>query len=360
MRRYTMRDIIPLTGLPVPPDRRGSYNVPCPYCDRSLSGKDKHLNIDLIKDVFNCPKCNFNGGIFDLYSYYADVPRGQVKEKLDDMFGNNTAIQAFPRPQEHKQAYVDPECELASIEIRDLTYQALLAKLTLAADHRDNLLNRGLSETVILRNGYHTTPVFGFKALAKQLVESGLTLSGVPGFYKTDADEWTFVGESRGILIPSRDIQGRIQGLHIRRDNEEKRKFRWVSSRDRKSGCRSKTWTHFAGSVREKILLIEGPLKADVLFHLTGQSVLAVPGVNALPQLEYALKLLRESGVRQIMTAFDMDFLRKSSVQKGYNALTGLLKSMGFIYGTLLWNPDFNGLDDYVWECFLNKGIPSC
>jgi hypothetical protein len=90
----------------------------------------------------------------------------------------------------------------------------------------------------------------------------------------------------------------------------------------------------------------------------TTATVLAVPGVNALLQLERTLSLLRESGVRKISTAFDMDFLRNRYVQNGYNELTALLGNMGFRYNTLLWNPDYNGLDDYVWECCLNCGSP--
>jgi hypothetical protein len=153
-------------------------------------------------------------------------------------------------------------------------------------------------------------------------------------------------------------VQGQIQGLQIRRDNAVKRKFRWVSSTGRQDGCRSEGWTHFAGPIREKVILIEGPLKADVIYNLTGQSVLAVPGVNALLQLEQTLSLLQESGVRRIATAFDMDFLRNWYVQNGYAELTALLDKMGFQYNTLLWNPDYNGLDDYVWECCLNRGSP--
>ena len=137
-----------------------------------------------------------------------------------------------------------------------------------------------------------------------------------------------------------------------------KRKFRWVSSSGRPDGCRSEGGTHFAGPVREKIILIEGPLKAEVVYNLTGHSVLAVPGVNALLQLEKTLTLLRESGVKRITTAFDMDFLRNFHVQKGYSDLVELLQKLGFIYSTMLWDPDYNGLDDYVWESFLNRGSP--
>jgi hypothetical protein len=134
-------------------------------------------------------------------------------------------------------------------------------------------------------------------------------------------------------------------------------KFRWISSASYTDGCRAEGWTHFVGPPREKIILIEGPLKADVVHHLTGHTVLAVPGVNALTHLEKALLALREFGVSYIMTAFDMDFLRNPHVQSGYDALTQKLIAMGFRYGTYLWDPGYNGLDDFIWEGCQRAGI---
>lgn len=68
---FHMADIIPLIGLPHPPYGRSSYNVPCPCCDDEP--RAKHLNINLQKDVFRCPRCGFSGGIFDLYAYYTGI-----------------------------------------------------------------------------------------------------------------------------------------------------------------------------------------------------------------------------------------------------------------------------------------------
>jgi len=189
------------------------------------------------------------------------------------------------------------------------------------------------------------------------IVEQSLEIMArIPGFFR-DKDQWSFVPEQRGILIPVRDVQGRIQGLQVRRDATEKRKFRWVSSASYPDGCRAEGWTHFVGPPREKIILIEGPLKADVVHQLTGQTVLAVPGVNALTHLENTLLTLRKLGVRHIMTAFDMDFLSNPHVQSGYDTLTQKLMSLGFRYGTYLWDPGYNGLDDYVWEGCRRAGV---
>jgi len=352
-----MADILPLINIPLPPDGRKEFYVPCPRCD---NGRDKHLNINLQRDVFRCPRCGFNGGIFDLYAEYTQIPRGNVKRELERLLGG--AGNADAKPGGHivvPQSVPAPvqECALAPIDVRHAVYLSLLRNLSLAGDHRQNLQSRGLTNDVIDRHGYKTTPVFGFTALAKMLMAEGLTLDGVPGFYHNEAGQWAFVQEQRGILIPVRDIQGRIQGLQIRRDNVSKRKYRWISSSGRLNGCRCEGWTHFVGPIRERILLIEGPLKADVVYHLTGQSLLAVPGVNALLHLENALKLLRESGVDLIDTAFDMDFMNNWYVQNGYSQLTALLVKLGFRYRTKVWDPEYNGLDDYLWQSCLKRGL---
>ena len=190
------------------------------------------------------------------------------------------------------------------------------------------------------------------QTIARQLQSSGYYLSGVPGFYRKEG-KWSFACESRGILIPVRDSKGRIQGMQIRRDNATRRKFRWVSSTGRTDGCKAEGWVHIAGEPRAIVLLTEGPMKADVIHYLTGQTVLAVAGVNALTQLELILPQLHEQGVERIMTAFDMDFMENPHVQGGYRTLVSLLSDAGFRYGTYLWDPRYKGLDDYVWEhCF--------
>ena len=100
-------------------------------------------------------------------------------------------------------------------------------------------------------------------------------------------------------------------------------------------------------------------MKADVINALTGMTVLAVPGVNTLTQLEIALTELRREGLVEIKTAFDMDFAINHHVQNGYNSLLELLGNMGFRYGTYLWDPNYKGLDDYIWEyCFQRRRSP--
>lgn len=352
MEIFHMWDVISLLGIPMPPSGRSSYYVPCPCCDDNP--RKKHLNINLKKEVFRCPRCGVSGGIFDLYSLYTGIPHNQVRKALVEKLGSPEKIKYQKRVVRPKVQEMT-ECPLMEIESRNATYSALLSKLTLAADHKENLLNRGLTEEDIVRLGYKSTPVVGMSAIASQLQSEGLYLAGVPGFYRTESGSWTFIHEKRGILVPVRDQNGRIQGLQIRRDNVTRRKFRWVSSTERPDGCRAEGWTHLAGPVQQRLILTEGPMKADVIYALTGRSVLAVPGVNALTQLEATLADLRKVGLKELKTAFDMDFATNQHVQNGYDSLLALLGNMGFQFGTYLWDPRYKGLDDYIWECCLKR-----
>ena len=350
MEKFHMTDIISLLGISPPSNGRSSFYVQCPYCDNKP--KSKHLNINLKKEVYRCPRCGASGGMFDLYSIYTGTPRDKVRKALVEKLGPPEIIKS-QKPKNAVPAVM--ECPVTDIEARHATYSALLSKLSLAKDHMENLSGRGLTGDDITRLGYKTTPVVGMTAIARQLHSEGYYLAGVPGFYRNADNEWTFVHESRGILIPVRDVEGRIQGLQIRRDNVTRRKFRWVSSIDRQDGCGAEGWTHLVGPARRLVILTEGPMKADVVNALTGATVLAVPGVNALTHLRCVLEELHKQGLEEIKTAFDMDMLTNFHVQDAYNNLLLLLDEMNFKFGTYIWDPSYKGIDDYIYAQFSKK-----
>lgn len=338
MHTLHMRDILPLIDITQPPPGARSYNIPCPCCDHAP--RKRHLNINLEKDVFRCPRCGFSGGIFDLYSYYTGVPRHGVRPTLLSRI-------PFSKNNQEKQTVVCNESPLCPIDQRSDTYQALLSHLTLESDHLEALLVRGLSPEEILRLGYKTTPPANTKLLTSCLLSNGHCLQGVPGFYQTAAG-WTLIRQQRGILIPVRDLHGRIQGLQIRCDNTSHRKFRWLSSINRQNGCKAEGWVHVSGAPKDMVLLTEGAMKADIIHTFTGHTVIGVAGINALSHLEETLADLQQRGTRKVMIAFDMDFLSNPHVQNGYYHLTELLSDLGFCYGTYLWDPHYKGLDDYL------------
>ena len=85
MEMFHIIDVISILGLPSPPNGRSSYYIQCPCCDELP--RNKHLNINLKKDVYRCPRCGISGGIFDLYSLYTGVPRDKVRKTLVKSLG---------------------------------------------------------------------------------------------------------------------------------------------------------------------------------------------------------------------------------------------------------------------------------
>ena len=80
MEKIHMWDIISLLGIPYPSSGQSSYYVQCPCCDENP--RKKHLNINLKKEVFRCPRCGASGGIFDLYALYTGIPRDEVRKAI--------------------------------------------------------------------------------------------------------------------------------------------------------------------------------------------------------------------------------------------------------------------------------------
>ena len=142
MEHIRMTDIIPLIDIPEPKYGRASYNVSCPCCDENP--RKKHLNINLEKDVVRCPRCGFAGGVFDLYAYYAGINRKNAREVLLARLNMDYGERLTPRGP--KRSVIQPqmiECPITDIDTRHETYTALLDRLSLASDHRQNLLSRG-------------------------------------------------------------------------------------------------------------------------------------------------------------------------------------------------------------------------
>lgn len=346
-----IQKVVELLRLPMPTRGESSYYIPCPDCDPPNIRKP-HLNIDLRENVFRCPKCAAGGGVLDFYSFMSGVPRENANDDLKEKLGTN-----FVPTRESLLVAKGPlEYPMIDIEVRDKTYRALLSKLPLSKDHEENLLSRGHSTGAIKKYMYRTFPAAGLNEIAYSLLMEGCQLLGVPGFYKKNS-KWTMACYKRGILIPVLDLDSRIQGLQIRLDNSEDGKFRWFSSRGRDHGSKAGGLVHIAGPVRERVLLIEGPMKANIIHELTGQTVIAVPGVNTLKKLETLLVLLRRLGTKSAMTCFDMDMITNYNVQKGYKSLASLLMRTGLDYGTYYWNPFYNGLDDYVWALYKQRSF---
>ena len=255
----------------------------------------------------------------------------------------------YPMPRQPVPQYT--ERQPLPLEDRHSVYSAMLSYLTLAERHRENLLERGLSEERIERNMYRSMPETPeARRLLARLVSMNHELLGIPGFY-TKYGEWAIAGPN-GFLIPVRNKDGLIQGMKIRLDDETRpnRKYRWLSSRDRNltNGTRSYSWVHVTGNIQStRAFITEGPLKGDVASFLSQDSLfVCIGGVNAIGGLRETLISL---GVTEAVEAMDMDQMTNPQVRAAVLAMRREVKRIpGIKYSKYTWNPVHKGVDDHL------------
>lgn len=253
---FNIRDVAYLLNLYIRHKSAASWDADCPFC----SGRGK-LNLNLKKNVFRCNRCGENGGMLALYGKVYGVDNKRAKEEIEDTLGRKEQAHSYETKKKNIEKY-EPQIvnvTLASVEDRNRTYSMLLTMLVLADAHKENLLERGLTEEQIERNGYRSTPVFGFKKLTKRLMEAGCRVEGVPGFYQDEEGEWTihFSKKTAGYLVPYRDTEGRIQSMQIRLNQPfDGCKYIWMSSVNFHMGVSSGSPVHLAGELGATVVYI--------------------------------------------------------------------------------------------------------
>jgi hypothetical protein len=197
--------------------------------------------------------------------------------------------------------------ERAAAETCDEAYKILLENLRLEDDHRRDLRRRGLPDAEIDRRGYrsirNTDRGRAAPAVHQRLGDAVLA---VPGFVR-GAHGVTLHGASTGLLVPVRDLSGRIQALKIRRATDPK--YVYLSAGGEGAGSGSPVHVPLGVPGRARVVRVtEGELKADVCQVLDAEtSTISVPGVT---QWRAALPILRELQVRTVVLAFDAPDVR--------------------------------------------------
>lgn len=115
-------------------------------------------------------------------------------------------------------------------------YSILLDQMDLFPEHRKALRARGLTDEEITRRGYRTLPLQGRKAYAGIVVRrlGDEVAASIPGLFVRTGDDggrWWTLGGVPGLVIPTRDADGRILALRIRADDPGRvGKYSWMTS----------------------------------------------------------------------------------------------------------------------------------
>lgn len=280
------------------------------------------------------------------------VNTGQGKHKICEDGNEGWIYRLNGAPLEINPPPEQPKVARAADEVLDKVYTDLLKKLELSAEHRENLLWRGLTEEAINANRYRTLPLRGRSRLAKALI--GIygqdLIASVPGFYLNNDNEkpyWTLAG-APGILIPVRDLQGRITGLKIRRcEPDADPKYIWLTSKSH-GGPGPANSVHvpkFSGDT-STVRVTEGELKADIATALSGVLTVSIPGVSCWRQAAPALK---ELGAKTVLIAFDADASTNPFVARALRNTVEDLINEGFQVSVETWDiKDGKGIDDLL------------
>jgi hypothetical protein len=265
------------------------------------------------------------------------------------------AIQVAPSP-------------IAPIEARDFVYGRLI-ELSPAELYRSTLINgatgllaRGLDERHFGSYGGLPAEWRARERLARQLrleaneyFHRADSLRGIPGFWEDyrGAHLWKERDYlAPRLLIPVRDEAGRIQACQLRLPFIAKKGLRyvWLSSSDLPQGCGSGSPLHFKFRLAElppdaRIVIVEGVLKADVLFALRPDLyIVATPSVAANHDA-----VLHLTQGRQALIAFDQDYYSNKAVCFHLVSLIARrMRSEGTLATTRIasWDRRFKGIDD--------------
>lgn len=250
----------------------------------------------------------------------------------------------------------------------DKVYRALLQELSLSAVHRENLRKRGLSDEEIDLRGYKTLVGPGRAKLAKTMVSKfgNDVCKKIPGLFIKQGERkpyWTLAG-SAGIVIPLRDVRGRIVALKVRADKPGKKgpKYSYITSSGRmgavQDGPSPMPTVHLPvhrSSSHQKIRLTEGELKADIATVLSGHLTISIPGVSTWRP---AVPVLKKLTPEKVLLAFDADARKNYNVARALQNTAIALQTEGFNVELETWPKEWGkGIDDVLASGYIPKII---
>jgi hypothetical protein len=246
-----------------------------------------------------------------------------------------------------------PGAERADADLLHRAYGAVLAALPLSQAHREALRKRGLADEEIDRREYRSLSRQGRARLARDLRERlGDALLSVPGFILkpgNDGRPYVTIAGGAGLLIPVRDVAGRVAALQVRRDDlGDGPRYSWLSSA-KHGGPGPGTPAHVPLGIRapaDVARLTEGALKADVAAALSGLPTVGAAGAgNWRP----ALDALKPLGNKTVRLGFDADALDNPNVARPLSACSQALAAAGLHVELERWDKaDGKGIDDLL------------
>lgn len=228
--------------------------VKCPFC---LSNKGE-MKLNTTDNSYICKNCEQRGYAIGLYAKCKFLSNKKAYEELlakDADLSNNLKTSIITTSRKNDE-------EL------DIVYQSFLDCLDLSSEHIMELLKYGFSIEDIEKIGFKTIPVAEKTkvSICRKLIEEGLDLEGIPGFYKDKKFRWNFKSH-KGILVPITENH-RIVALRIHLDSKYNTDTTdiWFSSSQECNGSKISNRIMFLFPEENKtIQLINDTNKKDII-----------------------------------------------------------------------------------------------
>lgn len=373
--QFDIADVARIHGVEILDDKKnGTVFAVCPFCG-DKRGKFTYVTQKGSKsNMYNCYACGVHGGVLDLHMKLSEkqfLGANAKKEAAKDIFSilNGDEVLQERHARDIESRDVAEEVQKTSQEMCEKVYYAMLKLLPLKDEHKKDLIRRGLTEEQITYFHFASTPANKY-ALIKELLIMGLSLDGVPGFYKNKRNNWDMYIPAPGYFCPAYDgNHNKIVGLQIRLDEPiGSSKYLWFSSSGKTKGVSSGAFaTYLPGKTDRTCIIVEGILKACLTYSmLKGQiTVLGVPGVKVIDSIKPYFRGMKDT---VIFEAYDMDKAvesedeheRKKSEDIANDAWK--LRELAFTYGlpirpliwdfksNKLWKGQYKGIDDFLLE----------
>jgi len=372
---FTLGEVLQL--LQINFTSKQNARIKCPFCSGKKIVKDLGINFD--SEIFHCFSCGVSGrGGTQFYAYHQNLTTQEAYKEIMASLGlnNETAPKIRERVVTPKEVII--EAPTAPADVLNKTNRNLLDELPLLDCDKELLLARGFKEFEIFALGYKSYPsgdpnslIREYFNIPKKLIAKGCKLSGVPGFYKTSNKKvWTMVWRKAGILVPYVSYENKILGFQLRKHDseldynaetgEKENKYSCISSVGKNEGAKLVTSVHYACDFEwDKetrsfspiipngvIGITEGAMKADLYHCITGNPLVAIPGVGVLCALKSELiRLKKEKGVHTVAILHDMDYLTNPNVKKDIDKLYQLIDEVGLKVVRPTWETMLNGQD---------------
>lgn len=397
MASFTIRDVAELLQVKRLGDGN-SFDAVCPYCGDARGKMGMRIcRGGQVMNTFHCFHCGAGGNMLTLYADLTGMTGldrcKRAYRELIQIFNGNGKDSALTRgyPEQARSQ------EKAPVQALDATYRRMLSILPLLAEHRDRLMDRGLTRGQVEYLQARSVPEGEGARVARLLKADGLLLEGVPGFYKNAKGSWAAAfPKASGIMFPIPDEAGNYCGIQIRMDHVKSgRKYLWLSSGKYREGASSGSPAAFWGDMEnDEISVTEGGLKAYCVWCFTGRPCVGLAGVGQTRGLEGFLKKRKGTGLK-LLECMDMDkymdvscdgnekgcesctelpaadcpakVRKRTCIREGCNRLYGLSGRNGaecrrivwHIEAGSLWDGKAKGIDDYLLDVKKSAGRKS-